>query len=96
MSGNLLKCSHKKLVFPIINFDFSKKSSGQINVRFFLSPIKMSGNLLKCSHKKLVLPIINFDFSKKSSGQINVRFFFKSHKNGPKKPDIYLTGPGIV
>ena len=30
-----------------------------------------------------------------TSGQINVRFFFKSHKNGPKKPDIYLTGPGI-
>ena len=55
----------------------------------------MTGNLLKCSHKKLVLPMINFDFSKKSSGQINVRFFFKSNKNGRKKPDIYLTGPGM-
>ena len=38
--------------------------------------------------------MVNIDFSKKSSGQINVRFFFKSNKNGRKKPDIYLTGPG--
>ena len=40
MKGNLLKCSHKKLVLPMINFDFSKKSSGQINVRFFFKSNK--------------------------------------------------------
>lgn len=43
MTENLLtnsKCSHKKLVLPMLNFDFSK-FMGQINIPFFVSPTKM-------------------------------------------------------